>query len=554
MNTEPEDSRPFLTSTRRPAVVLTIVSVLAITAVISAGLYGAKSHLPARETPEPPPQPGPANGGSVKALAEKYFRNWPADQKPELVIVISGQQHNFIQPCGCSRPLYGGLERRYDLMQSLRNSGIQVAAADLGDIYHAGRMREQDQMKYKVSMRALSLMQYDALGVGAHDFGYPLFDAMGETVLNEKYSFRVLASNLLKRDEQYPSENGSTIGDVIMSRSNLKVGFTAVIGDSIQKKILADIKDPMAVKPEFGENLKVLPEMLKKLKDADIQLLLYQGTYEDAKRIPQAIPQYNIIVCLSEESEALSTPVLVDKTQIVRVGHKGRAVGVMSFFKKEGRYVAHYDRVELGEDLETARDDEAKNPVVQLMENYSKEVKSKDLLGKFAKMAALHPTQVQFPNEKAKPIYVGSDKCKDCHEKDYEVWNDSKHAGAFEALETARKPSNRQYDPDCVICHTIGYGNVSGYLNEEKTPHLKHVGCESCHGPGGLHVAEPKNAKYYRSLSPWKRDANDRLPNADVETRIDLQTCQKCHDIDNDPHFKFGKFWPDVAHGKGVRK
>ena len=31
--------------------------------------------------------------------------------------------------------------------------------------------------------------------------------------------------------------------------------------------------------------------------------------------------------------------------------------------------------------------------------------------------------------------------------------------------------------------------------------------------------------------------------------RVD-QMCQKCHDIDNDPHFKFEKYWPVIVHGK----
>jgi len=43
-------------------------------------------------------------------------------------------------------------------------------------------------------------------------------------------------------------------------------------------------------------------------------------------------------------------------------------------------------------------------------------------------------------------------------------------------------------DPECVICHVVGMDRETGYINEERTPHLKDVGCESCHGPGSEHI------------------------------------------------------------------
>ena len=43
-----------------------------------------------------------------------------------------------------------------------------------------------------------------------------------------------------------------------------------------------------------------------------------------------------------------------------------------------------------------------------------------------------------------------------------------------------------------------------------------------------------------------KEKPNDALPAAEV--RIDRDTCQKCHDTDNDPHFHFD-FWRKIAHG-----
>src|SRR5262245_45802635 len=64
-------------------------------------------------------------------IPSRYFRDW---DKPDLVLVLTGSQHGYMLPCGCSRPQFGGLERRYNFVQALRERGWTVAAVDVGDI------------------------------------------------------------------------------------------------------------------------------------------------------------------------------------------------------------------------------------------------------------------------------------------------------------------------------------------------------------------------------------------------------------------------------------
>ena len=81
----------------------------------------------------------------------------------------------------------------------------------------------------------------------------------------------------------------------------------------------------------------------------------------------------------------------------------------------------------------------------------------------------------------------------------------------------------RNLDGECVVCHTVGFGSRTGYEDEVKTPFLKHVGCESCHGPGSGHMSAPRNAELLKLASPWKQNPGDRLP--------DLATMKKLAEL-----------------------
>jgi hypothetical protein len=84
----------------------------------------------------------------------------------------------------------------------------------------------------------------------------------------------------------------------------------------------------------------------------------------------------------------------------------------------------------------------------------------------------------------------------------------------------------------------------SGFVSPEKTPQLKDVGCENCHGPGSEHIetagekrtVEPRSgcvdchtpdnsadyngneAEYFEKIIHW------REPNAPGNVKIDIKT------------------------------
>ena len=89
--------------------------------------------------------------------------------------------------------------------------------------------------------------------------------------------------------------------------------------------------------------------------------------------------------------------------------------------------------------------------------------------------------------------YAGSKSCSsaDCHLIQWVIWSENLHSHAYATLEEV----GSQYDPECIVCHVVGYKYVSGFKSAEKTPELENVGCEYCHGPGSAHNKSPYENK-----------------------------------------------------------
>src|SRR5262249_2244015 len=122
-------------------------------------------------------------------------------------------------------------------------------------------------------------------------------------------------------------------------------------------------------------------------------------------------------------------------------------------------------------------------------------------------------------------------------------------ARAYETLVNATRPSNRQYDGECLVCHTIGFDQKSGWLDKNKPKFLGGVGCESCHGPCSMHVEDPdevNNLGINEAINPFKLRKGET-----EEKRVTrrIASCLKCHDDENDVNWKPGTDkWDKVAH------
>jgi hypothetical protein len=494
------------TSLRPLAAVGLVLAVLAYVGCSS-------KTAPPTSSAQGPTTPTPTPGGEGKP-----FAHWPT---PTAAIIISGQQNGYLDPCGCTEGQKGGLGRRLDLLERLRAQGWPLTLLDLGGLIEdpatARGGPKQTEVKFTVALRALALMGYDALALSADDLKLGVFEALGH-VLNLGERPQVVAANVAAVEGS--GLEATVRPSVRASAGSVPIGVTAVL----DPKALAALSDPakadlLVVK----DPAQVLPGVLADLEShTSVQVLLVQGPPETARALALAHPGFEVVVATSPFADPPAEPELLNggKTMLVSVGKKGQYVGVVGLFA-DPKQKFRYQRVTLNTRYNKAE------PMRKLIdEDFPDELKSLGILESYPRIHGAGGA-----------TFVGAETCQGCHPNTYSRWLSTKHAHAYDGLTKPKR--NREFDAECVSCHTTGFAYTSGYVTAELTPHLKNNQCENCHGPGSAHVAEPDN--------PASRTAM----HLDAGRADKTGLCIRCHDEDNSPHFDFAKHYGQIAH-KGM--
>jgi 2',3'-cyclic-nucleotide 2'-phosphodiesterase (5'-nucleotidase family) len=348
-----------------------------------------------------------------KEQAPPMFVGWNKPP-PDLAIVVSGEMHGYLQPCGCSKPQKGGLARRYNFIESLKKKW-PVAAVDLGDI--AQSSGPQQQLKYYVAMKSLKLMGYQAVGIGKNEFLMPLTTALGSYSINEPEP-RPVAANLIKTNanELFHALNVRK-GDLFRA-GPFKVGVVGAIGANTAGMVKQSLP-PTEVDIKFLDHQKILPQVLQVLggQKTDIGILLFQGDEKEAAQeavflhkahvANPAVAPVQIIVCLSDD-EPPAFPKKVagaPDTSIITVGHKGRYVGVVGLWKTAKGLEMKYQLVPIGPEYQTRPGQEKNNPVIDLIQKNAEEIRDGNYLARFPRDN--HDVQTVLKNAR----YEGSEVC-----------------------------------------------------------------------------------------------------------------------------------------------
>ncbi len=351
-----------------------------------------------------------------------------------MVIFLTGSELGSLRPCGCSGGQLGGLEKRpavFGRVPASRRLTIDTGALVAND-------GEQDLIKFRIMFEALRLLYYDAVCLTDRD--QAIAERLGLlTALQQAFS--------ILRD--------GNDGSGVFTKRFPDLGVTVNVASF----------DPRIA------SLEQATQLVDRAHDASsIDILILRHCDNGLLRDTIAkVGGIDCIICPSDADEPhlLSEPSV--KPLVVTVGRLGRHLCRLQVViaAPQGEPTLRFEAVPVAADLPD-------DPVlVQLYRQYQQLVSEANLLENYPR--------IPLPEGLA---YTGSEDCKRCHEYEYDAWSMKAHGDALTSL----KKVGSDRDPECVVCHVVGMEYEGGYLTEEKTPHLKDVGCEVCHGPGSEHA------------------------------------------------------------------
>lgn len=375
----------------------------------------------------------------------------PSFNAHTVTIFLTGNTLSTLKPCGCTTGQLGGLDRRSAIFHS--TPADRRILVDTGNFLMQDS--QQDRIKLGVLLQAMTLLEYDIIHLDTNDFRVVkemgLLDAAGSQVLTPT-----------------PKDDIPAVIETEMSVSGRMFKVTIA---SIQS---ADM-DPGKLAQLFG----------KKGDTAKVNLLIVDSSQP---AVIDAVAGTDLVDVLIVPAAA-TEPRIVDRSRmrplVISVGKFGEYVAKLSVEVRPDQSTRiRFSDVAVTEQLPM---DQA---LVDLYKFYQTLVREEKLLD-------LVP-QIPLSDGLA---FVGSNKCQICHEYAYSMWSQKKHAIAYPTLVKVE----HQYDPECVKCHVIGLGYETGFQNESSPVDLREVGCESCHGPGNLHIESVLTQKQYVSCGNQPR-------------------------------------------------
>lgn len=422
----------------------------------------------------------------------------------DLPIYFTCDTRGRLEPCGCFAGQFGGLTRLKTVLDAEAPAG--ALRVDVGEAI--GGHADYDLLEYRYVLRAFAAMRYDALNLGGTE---AQFSAAQLREIKQTSPVPLVSANLLDKTTGRPVFDAYRI----VQRGAFRIGIIGVL-------------DPRSLRENPGDGLAIgdmetaVERSLAELRGQTDLIVLLAFT-DEATLAQLARKFYECQVILggnvSQPAQELRRE---NRSLIYFVTNESRALGILQL-----QLARNAPPAVTGNEIRLLHDQIPQDPSFrELMKNYRAEVRR-------TKLAMDDPNYLSadtVPGVRTAASFVGTEQCLACHPGAAAVWTGSAHAHAFETLVRSQADA----DPKCIGCHTIGFGKTSGYRRESGDAKLVNVGCESCHGPGSLHVRQREG------------DASINF----TYRPLDAGDCRKCHFGEFSRPFDWSQFWPPIQHGK----
>lgn len=459
-------------------------------------------------------------------------------------LFVSADLRGYIGPCGCSENMRGGIERAAFLIERAREEGHPVVFIDSGNALFgtpviAPEAVPQQERKAKALAQAFAAMGLAGRAVG------PLDNARGESFreslgLRELSRVRMVTASIavVRADtlndaaelSAQARREGALFVVALVQQSFAAIRPAALgTGDGGANVLVAALAADEASTEEnkmIGEHVKVVQVQNKgrsllrldvTLKNAASTVEFLRGSADQTREL-DAIDQ-RIELLRGQMNE----PMLNEQIKVLRKGKleelvtRRDAVAAATIAVPVDHSSAQARFVPIEANIEQS------SAVKAIVTAYDRDVGLINLA-----WAKEHGRSCDSPGA-GQAAFVGSGACAGCHVAPTKSWQASRHAIAYQTLEAAGKNNHL----DCVGCHVTGWYQPGGVCRIDQTEGRAAVGCESCHGPGSLHIAAQSKGTINRTVS--------------------AATCMGCHDHENAPHFNFDTYLEKVlgvGHGR----
>ncbi len=436
---------------------------------------------------------------SIKALglfavAITLFMIGCTSAPERLTFFITGDSRGYLEPCGCRRDQAGGLPGR--------QREIAVVPQKSRLVFDVGNMtagtRDYEMLKMKYMLDGMAVIGYDAVNLGQKEAELDIEQL--QTVLGRS-KLPFVSANLVSAKTGEPITNRYRIVNKGKARIGV-IGVTTIADE--------DRGPGIKVRPPLEALAEVIPEVDKQ---CDYLVVLAFANDEMIREIASKFHEVDAVFGgdVAQPSGSVQT---INRASIFNVTDKGKVIARLDMARSGDTY-----RVDSAKAIKIKADKiSASKGIGDLLASFKNELREKRY-----ELASVEGMERIEATEGTANEFVGDKACVSCHADADTVWHKTGHAHAYATLVKAKS----EYDPDCLRCHTVGYGLSSGFIDMAKTPNLANVQCENCHGRGKDHITSQSKT----DLKP-----------------VTAATCIKCHDEENSENFIYAPFWKKIAH------